>query len=611
MSFCLAVAVGAGGFVLAQAETVKKHHGLSLIGTPQLGPDFPYFPYVNPDAPKGGKVRMWGLGTFDTVNPIPLKGRKAMGLGLIYDELMTPSLDEASTEYGLIAEWASYPDDYSSVTFGLRPEARWHDGKPITPEDVIFSLQVLKENNPFYAFYYKNVVRAEKTGEREVTFHFDVKGNRELPQIMGQLTIFPKHYWDGQKDRVAGKTTLEPPVGSGPYRIKEVEAGRYIVYERVPDYWAKDLPVRKGYFNFDEIRYDYFRDQTIAFEAFKAGQLDFFAESSSKNWATGYNFPALKKGLVVKRDDIVLKTPQPMQAFVLNTRRKMFADPRVRRAFNLAFDFEWTNKNLFYGQYKRTGSFFENTELAARGVPQGRELEILKELRAEYPDYVPDEALTKPYENPKNPTPRDIRKHLREAVKLLREAGWTIKNGVLTSNKTGERMEVEFLLVSPLFERIVLPYIRNLERLGIKARVRLVDTPQYKERTDRFDFDIIVDTFPQSESPGNEQRDFWGSEAASKQGSRNTIGIRNPAVDKLVDMIIFARDRAELVAATRALDRVLLWNNYVVPQWYVPFERIAYWNRFDHPKRLPSRSVGFLQVWWYDAERAARLNASR
>lgn len=554
---------------------------------------------------------MWGLGTFDSVNPIPLKGRKAQGLGLMYDQLMTPSLDEPSTEYGLIAEWVSYPEDYSSVTFGLRKEARWHDGKPITEEDVIFSLEVLKENNPFYALYYKNVVRAEATGEREVTFYFDVKGNRELPQIMGQLVIFPKHYWDGQKDRNPGETTLVPPLGSGPYRIKEVEAGRSIVYERVPDYWAKDLPVSKGYYNFDEIRFDYFRDQTIAFQAFKAGNLDFYQESSSKNWATAYNFPAVEKGLVIKRQDIVLKTPQPMQAFVFNTRRSKFADRRVRRAFNLAFDFEWTNKYLFYGQYERTDSFFENTELAASGVPKGRELEILKALHAEFPGYVPEEVLTKAYQNPVNKTPHDFRKHLREAVRLLREAGWEIRDGVLTNVQTGDRMEVEFLIVSPAMERVVLPYVRNLERLGIRSSVRLVDTPQYKERTDRFDFDIIVDSFPQSESPGNEQRDFWSSEAAEKPGSRNTIGIKNPAVDKLIDMIIFAKDREELVTATRALDRVLLWNFYVVPQWYVPFERIAYWNRFDHPKPLPSRAVGFLQIWWYDTQRAAKLEAIR
>lgn len=602
--------VGLVALAAAAAAEPVGHHALSLVGTPKYGPDFEHFDWVNPDAPKGGSVRMQAIGSFDSLNPFPIKGSPAAGSTLIYDELMAASLDEPSTAYGLVAHNVSYPDDYSSVTFKLRPEARFHDGMPITPEDVIFSLEELKKVSPFYAAYYKNIVAAEKTGPHEVTMRFGVTGNRELPHIAGQLPVLPKHYWTGPeaeaKGRSLAKSTLEPPLGSGPYRIKSVDAGRTVVYERVADYWAKDLPVYRGQWNFDLLQFEYFRDQTVAFEAFKAGKIDFYVESSAKNWATAYDFPALLNGQV-KKEEITLKTPEPMQAFAFNLRRPQFADARVRRAFNLAFDFEWANKNLFYGQYRRTDSFFENQELAAQGKPQGRELEILRQLKAEFPDAVPDAALSEAYENPVNEGPRDLRRHLGEATKLLEEAGWTVRNNVLTNTRTGQPLQVEFLLVQPTFERIVLPFAQNLEKLGIKSTIRVVDSSQYRQRLDEFDFDIVVASFPQSESPGNEQRDFWGSEAADTQGSRNIIGIKNPAVDKLIDMIIFAPDRAELVAATRALDRVLLWNHYVVPQWYSPTERIAYWDKFGRPQVLPSQSVGFPMIWWFDAAAAQKL----
>lgn len=589
----------------------KRHHGLSLITPePALPADFAHFPYADPDALKGGDVNLWAFGTFDSLNPIPLKGNKASGLALLYEPLMDDSLDEASTEYGLIAEWVSYPEDFSSATFGLRTEARWHDGKPITPEDVVFSLNVLKKHNPFYAAYYANVTKAEKTGEREVTFYFDSTNNRELPLIVGQLRVFPKHYWDGSPGRDPARTTLEPPVGSGPYRIVEAEGGRSVNYERVEDYWARDLPVRRGHYNFDRLEFDYFRDSTVAFQAFKAGKIDFYVENSAKNWATGYDFPAHDRGDVIKRA-IELDTPQPMQAFVFNTRREQFADPRVRRAFNFAFDFEWTNKTLFYGQYQRTDSFFENTELEAQGLPQGREREILEDLRERYPEHVPPEVLSKEYVNPEGGGRGEMRDNLRKALSLLREAGWDTEQGRLVNAETGERFTTEFLLQSPAMERVVLPYTQQLKRIGIDVSVRVVDSSQYQERTNTFDFDIIVDSFPQSESPGNEQRDFWGAKAADTPGSRNTIGIKNPAVDKLVDKIIFAKDRDELVAVTRALDRVLLWNHYVVPQWFSPAARIAYWNKFDHPDPLPGRAVGFTQVWWYDPQAAAKLSAAQ
>jgi len=584
-------------------QTRKKHHGLSLITKkPQLPAGFDHFPYANPEAPKGGQATLSWVGTFDNLNPITFKGNIVRGTGLVFEPLMTTSLDEASTEYGLIAEWVSYPDDYSSATFGLREEARWQDGKPITPEDVIFSLNVLKANNPAYNAYYANVKRADKTGHREVTFYFDVKNNRELPLIIGQLRIFPKHYWEGGEERNPSETTLQPPLGSGPYRIAEVEPGRFIVYERIKDYWAEDINVRKGHFNFDRIRYDYYRDRSVAFEAFKAGKVAFYRERIAKNWATGYDFPAYERGDVVKRK-VSLDVPMGMQALIFNVRRDRFADPRVRRAFNYAFNFEWINDQIFFGQYKRTDSFFENSELAWRGLSSGQEREVLKQLREKYPDYVPKEVLTKEYFNPSGGDRRAMRGNLRKALELFREAGWKSEQGRLIKAQTGEQFTVEFLLASQAFERIVLPYKRTLERLGIKVSVRTVDTSQYQRRLDTFDFDITSHYFGQSESPGNEQRNFWGSKAATIEGSANKIGIQNPAIDELINKVIFAKNREELVAMTRALDRILLWNHYVVPSWFLAADRIAYWDKFGHPEQLPSRSVGFLELWWSVDER--------
>lgn len=588
-------------------EGLEHHHAISLIGTPKYPADFKQFDYVNPDAPKGGLVRMADIGSFDSLNPVLYRGEAAAGLGLVYESLMADSLEEPSTSYGLIAEWASYPADFSSVTFKLRDEARWHDGTPITPDDVIYSLEVNKAANPRMSLYYKNVARAEATGPNEVTFTFDVKGNRELPMIMGQLTILPKHYWTGKdangNQRDPLKTTLEPPLGSGAYRIKEASPGRTISFERVADYWGKDLPVNRGQWNFDEVRFDYYRDDTVAFESFKAGNLDYHQEVSAKNWASAYDFAAVRNGWI-KRQEVPIKSAQSMQCFVLNLRHPQFDDRRVRQAFNLAFDFEWANKNLFYGQYARVGSFFQGSELAApEALPQGRELEILNEVK----DQVPPEVFTEVHHNPVNASEDDMRGNLRKAVQLLKEAGYEVKNGVLVDSKTGQPFTVEFLLVSPLFERIVQPYIANLQRLGIKATLRMVDSAQYTRRLNAFDYDIVVGNFSQSNSPGNEQRDFWGSESASREGSQNLIGVKDPAIDKLVDHVIFAKDRQELVAATNALDRVLQWNDFVVPQWFSPKMRIAYWDRFGQPPTLPGLTPGFPQVWWYDKEKADRL----
>ena len=594
--------------VPASAQEEPQHrHAVSLIGTPKYPADFQHFDYVNPDAPKGGLVRMADIGSFDSLNPILYRGESAAGLGLIYETLMQDSLEEPSTSYGLIAEWASYPPDFSSVTFKLRDEARWQDGTPIAPEDVVYSLEINKAANPRMGLYYKNVAKAEATGPNQVTFTFDVKGNRELPMIMGQLTILPKHYWTGKdangNQRDPLKTTLEPPLGSGPYRIKQMTPGRTISYERVADYWGKDLPVNRGEWNFDTIRFDYYRDETVAFEGFKAGNLDYWQEASSKNWATAYDFAAVRDGLI-KRQEVETERSQPMQCFVFNVRRPQFQDRRVRQAFALAFDFEWANKNLFFGQYARVGSYFQGTELAAPAdLPQGRELEILNEVK----DQVPPEVFTAVHTNPVNKSPEDLRGNLRTAVQLLKEAGYEVKDGVLIDTKTGKQLTVEFLLVSPLFERIVQPYIANLQRLGIKATLRMVDSAQYTRRLNVFDYDIVVGNFAQSDSPGNEQRDFWGSEAAGREGSQNLIGIKDPTIDKLVDHVIFAKNREELVAATHALDRVLLWNDFVVPQWFSPKVRIAYWNRYGQPAKLPGLTPGFMQVWWLDKELAAKL----
>ncbi len=591
------------------AEEPQRRHAVSLIGEPQYPADFKNFDWVNPDAPKGGRLRISVVGTFDSLNPFTVKGVSAAGIGSIYDTLLFNSPEEASAEYGLIAEWISYPADYSSVTFGLRPIAKFHDGTPITPEDVIFSFEQQKKNDPRAAFYYKNVVKAEKSGEREIKFIFDVTGNRELPQIVGQLTVLPKHYWeangaDGQP-RDLGKTTLEAPIGSGAYKIKSIDPGRGIIYERVADYWAKDLPVAKGMNNIDEIQYVYFRERLPAFEAFKSGSIDFWNETKASDWATSYEFDAVKKGLI-KKEALPHKRVAGMQGFAFNTRRPQFQDARVRRAFAQAFNFEALNKTIFYGQYLRAQSYFGNSELAATGLPDGRELEILNEIKAD----VPPEVFTTPWVSPSHEKDGEFRANMLSASKLLDEAGWKIEGGV-RKNASGQPLKTEILLVQQDFERIALPWVENLKKLGVDASVRIVDPSQYTRREDTRDFDIIVDSVGQSLSPGNEQREYWGSAAADRDGSRNTIGIKSKAIDGLVDKIVFARDRAELVAATRALDRVLLWNYFMVPQWHYPYDRVASWDIFGRPQKLPSQNPAYVNAWWIDPAKQQAADATR
>jgi microcin C transport system substrate-binding protein len=582
---------------------LEHHHALSLVGEPAYGPHFTHFDWVNPNAPKGGRVRMMEFGTFDSLNPFSIKGNPAYKLGLIYDTLFVNSPDEPATEYGLVAEWVAFPADFSSATFQLRAGARFHDGTPIAPEDVIFSMEALKKAHPRFAAYYQHVAKAEKVADNQVKFTFDVAGNREMPQIVGQLPVLPKHFWQAKgsngEPRDLAKSTLEIPLGSGPYRIKEADAGRSVTFERVKDWWAKDLPVSKGQWNFDEIRSVYFRDWLPGFEAFKAGELDYWEEGSAKNWATLFDFDAVKRGRVVKAK-IPVAGVAPMKAFAFNIRRPQLQDARVRHAFNLAFNFEAANKNLFYGEYQRIGSYFDNSELKATGLPQGRELAILNEVK----DKVPPEVFTTEWRNPVNAgADADGRRHLSMAAKLLADAGYRLKGGILT-NAAGVQLKVEFLTSDPEDERIILPYTRELERLGIKASLRVVDSAQFASRVKKFDFDVITRTFQQYLSPGAEQRDFWGSDAADREGSRNVIGIKNPALDALIEHIVLARDRPELVAATRALDRVLLWNHYVVPQWDTPYDRLAMWNVYARPARLPRLDSSFLRVWWWDDAKA-------
>jgi microcin C transport system substrate-binding protein len=586
-------------------------HGLSLFGDPKYPPGFKQFDYVNAAAPKGGLVREVAIGTFDSFNTVVagVKGTTAAAIDLIYDTLLTSALDEVSTEYGLLAEAMSYPDDFSSATYRLRAEAKWHDGKPVTADDVIFSFNAFKKYNPRYGAYYRHVVKLESTGEREVTFTFDAPGNRELPQIVGQIAVLPKHWWEGT-DKAGNKrdisaTTLEPPLGSGAYRIKDFTPGRNISYERVKDYWGKDLNVNIGRDNFDELRFEYFRDTTVALEAFKADTVDWRVEGSAKNWATAYDFPAVTEKRVVL-EEFPINSVGVMQAFAFNIRRPKFKDPRVRLAFNYAFDFEEMNKQIFFGQYKRIASYFQGTELAATGVPTGRELEILETIR----DKVPPELFTTAFSNPVGGDPQAVRNNLREALRLFREAGYEVRNGKMVDAKTGEPYAVEFLADDPSFERVFLFYKPSLDRLGVTVTVRTVDDAQYENRLRSWDFDIITNSWGESLSPGNEQRGYWGSQAADQPGSLNLIGIKNPAVDSMIDQVIFAKTRDDLVAATHALDRVLLWNNYVVPQWTYGKVRSARWDRFGHPDPLPKYGAsGFPAVWWWDAQKAAKAGS--
>jgi microcin C transport system substrate-binding protein len=588
---CLGGAPGVAG------EAHERQHAITTIGPIKHGPDFSHFDWVNPAAPKGGTLRLAGIGKFDSLNRHTYRGNSAPLLSLITDTLMEPNSDEPATSYGLIAEWVSTPPDVSSATFGLRAEARFHDGTPITPEDVIFSLVEQKKASPSMAIFLRDVTSAEKTGEREVTFRFARTGSRDLPLAVSSLSVLPRHYWTATsgngEPRDLQRTTLEPPLGSGPYRIKLVDTGRSITYERVRDYWARDLPVRRGQYNFDEIRVAMYRDDIPEFEAVKSGDVDIHPETSSKRWATQYDIPAVRDGRLIK---LVHKSGAvaPMQGFVLNTRRAKFADPRIRHAFALAYDFESANTSLFYGLYTRVNSYFDNSELAPRGLPEGRELELLEKWRAE----VPAEVFGPTYRSPVNATPAQQRSNLREALRLLGEAGWKVKGGALRHDKTGEAMTVEFLNYDTSFDRIVLPYQATLAKIGVRLDIRIVDAAQYEERAKTYEFEMISDLYAQSHAPGNELRENFGSAAADRPASRNRIGIKSPAVDALIEEVIYAPDRAQVVAAARALDRVLMWSHTIVPQWYNTDNWIVHSSRLGRPERMPSQEPAWLASWW-------------
>jgi len=587
--------------LIGLSETkIYTAHGYSIYGDLKYGPGFKHFEYVNPNAPKGGTVKLAGIGTFDSLNPFILKGVTAAGAGFLFDTLTEQSADEPFSEYGLLVEKIEMPEDRSWVAFMLRPNARWHDGTPVTSDDIIFTFEILmSKGHPFYRAYYHDVLRAEKISRLKVKFIFREGSNPELPLIMGQLPVISKRYYT---EHPFDKTSLEPPIGSGPYRVVDIKPGRSITYKLDPNYWGKDIPVMKGRYNFDSIKYEYYRDETVMVEAFKAGEYDFRLENTAKVWATAYEGAAFEEGLIIK-EELPDDTPTGMQAFVFNTRKDIFKDRNVRWALAHMFDFEWTNKNLFYGAYTRTKSYFSNSELASGGLPSPEELKLLEPFRSQ----LPKEVFTREYNPPTTDGSGNIRNNIRTALRLLKQAGWELQGGTLINKSTRKPFEFEILLVQPGMERVAIPFTKNLERIGLKASIRVVDSTQYVNRLDNYDFDMTTRVWGQSLSPGNEQRDYWSSEAADIPGTRNLAGIKNPVVDALIDKIIQAPDRPSLVAACRALDRVLLWGHYCIPHYHTRKYRIVYWNKFSRPKIKPKYALGFSDTWWVDEEKERRL----
>lgn len=588
----------------AFAQDAAPQPAIAMHGSVKYKPAFTHLDYANPDAPKGGVLKLHAIGTFDSLNPFIIKGTPANGLAylgqsLVYDSLMEQSNDEPFSMYGLLAESIERPQDNTWVAFNLRPQARWQDGTPITAEDVVWSFHTfLEKGAPFFKAYYGDVTKVEATAPRRVKFTFAHGGNAELPLILAQLAILPKHHWSAE-GRDFGATSLEPPLGSGPYKVGNVTAGRRIEYVRDGNYWGKDLPINKGRFNFDKISFDYYKDSNVALEAFFAGEYDYRDENTAKLWATAYDAAPVKDGRIIK-EKIAHERPQGIQGFLYNLRRPVFQDKDVRKALAYAFDFEWSNKQFAYGSYKRTDSYFENSELAAQdGPPTGRVLEILETYRGK----IPDDVFTTRYAPPKTDGAGNPRGNLRTAMKILDEAGYKLgEDGIRTHEKTGQRLEFEIVDSNPLFERWVLPFIANLKKLGVQANFRVLDPAQYQNRMNAFDFDMTIGGIPQSSSPGNEQRDFWASEKADIPGSRNYIGIKDPVVDSLIEALIQAGSREDLVAYSRALDRVLLSGHYLIPQWHIDHFRVAYWNKLGRPERLSPLTPGVTDTWWVNPE---------
>lgn len=576
-----------------RSSTVASH-AVAMHGNAKYGPDFKQFDYTSHEAQKGGAIQLHSIGTFDSLNPYAPKGNPAGDLDLIYDTLTVSSADEPFTQYGLLAKTIEYPADRSWVIFHLDPEARFHDGVALTAADVEFSFHLLMEKGlPFFSFYYADVINVEVLDRHRVKFNFRPGTSPETLLITGQLPVLPKHFW---QDRDFAGSALITPLGSGPYRVARVDPGRSISYERVKDYWGENKPTRKGMYNFDRITIDYYRDDVVALEAFKAGEYDYRYEQTAKLWATGYDSVALRNGRIVK-EDIGHHNPSGMQGFVFNLRKPLFQNSSLRQAIGLAFDFEWTNRNLFYGAYKRSSSFFSNSELASSGLPSPAELALLEPFR----DQLPVRVFTDAFQVPVSDGDQYNRTNLRAAKKLLDEAGYKVVNNQLMTPDGKQPVTFEILLFNPAFERVANPFAQNLKKLGIHVRISRVDTSQYINRLRSFDFDMVTQVFPQSMSPGNEQRDYWSSQAANTPGSRNLIGITSPAVDALVDHIIQAQTREELVTACHALDRVLLNMHYVVPHWHTSVHRIAYWDKFMHPEVSPEYDPVYstgLMTWW-------------
>lgn len=578
-------------------------HAIALHGAPKYGPDFKHLGYVNPDAPKGGTLKLGTIGTFDSLNPLIVKGTPAAGMnylrsGFVYQSLMQNSWDEPFTLYGILAESIEVGPERDWVAFNLRPEAKFSDGKPVTAADVVWTFNtILEKGQPFFKAYYGDVKSVTAINESRVRFDFKIKGNAELPLIVAEIVVLPKHFWEDPKaPREFDKTSLDAPMGSGPYKVGKVEAGRAIEYVRDPNWWGKDLPFFQGFYNFDTVRYDYYRDANVALEAFLANEYDVKLENTAKLWKSAYNVPAVKDGRLIK-EDIENARPAGMQGFLYNIRRDVFKDIKVREALNYAFDFEWSNKQFAFGDYVRTDSYYENSELASSGLPQGDELALLERFRGK----IPDEVFSATYKNPLTDGSGSNRKSLRAAMKMLDKAGWMLEADGIRS-KDGVRLEFEILDSNPQFERWVLPFIKNLERIGAKANFRVVDTAQYQNRMNSFDFDMTIAGFGQSNSPGNEQRDFWGSAKADIEGSRNYVGIKDPVIDQIIEELIVTDSRTDLITHIRALDRILLAGHYLIPMWHYNKWRIAHWQHIKRPDPLSGIAPLIADTWWAEEQ---------
>jgi microcin C transport system substrate-binding protein len=585
-------------WVASFAPAFADDHGLAMHGHLKYPASFSHFAYVNENAPKGGTLRLSTLGTFDSFNPFIIKGTPAAGLnmmgqGLVYESLMTKSEDEPFSMYGLLAQSVDLAPDRSAVTFTLNPAAKWQDGTPVTPQDVKWTFETMMAvGSPFFKAYFGDVATVRIEGERKVTFTINNKENRELPLILGELVVLPKHYWDGDKHDIT-KADLNPIIGSGAYKIESFKPGAQIVYARDPNWWGKDLPVNRGRYNFDRLTFDYYRDQNVALEAFFGNQYDVRSENVAKLWATGYRAAPVKDGRIIKAE-IPHAQPVGMQAFIFNIRRPQFADVGVRQALGLAFDYNWANKQLADSSYTRTDSFFENSELGATDLPSPGEIALLTPFR----DQLPPAIFSAPFANPETDGSGNIRANLKQASEMLDAAGYKLGKDGVRVNDQGVRLEFEFVDANPALERWINPFLQNLKKIGVIGRLRIIDPTQYQNRMNDFDFDMTTMVYPQSDSPGNEQRDFWGSAKADVKGSRNYIGIRSPVVDTLVEKVIAAPTREDLVTATRALDRVLLNNYYVIPGWHFAKWRVAWWNKLDHPMIENTKSLGIDDTWW-------------